>query len=1377
MKPKPIYKRIGAFLLCFALLIGLLPTSALAEDADATAGAFEVTGGTSETDYSYSNGVLTVKNGANITISMTSGANTPTSDRIVVADNATATITLAGVNIKGSDCDGAQVIAAKSAIDLSNGSILTIDLSANTENTLTGGSGSTEGSGAPGIHVPDSASLIIQGEGSLSVSGGTSSTAFSGVGIGGNASTTSAGEACGTVICFASGNVTITAGTQGSGSVPADNIGGGNGQNQNNGDDGQGIRPGTDGNYTVYGDLTLPRDITISNGATVTIPDGASLTVPESTTLTNNGTILVQGGTFTNNGTVSGNQPTYPSKVTVSFSQNGEPVNSVTYGSTVTITATMEKAETAANALSADTGKVDFYLGDANDTTGMKMGTGTVKFENGAYTASVDVTIGQDKGFNNAGTFKFTADFGGYAPDGDESGDSLAPNTGSAELTVTKAEQTAPNGTFLTLSSTENSIEIRFHDLSQTGNENGIEIAYAVGPTASEPTSNWTTAEKTDNSTGYSATIGQLSPGTPYVFFARYKGDDTHEPSPPFGNDFVRYTRPKIITTSLPNAYVGVEYSQKLEAEAAEDVAVSWTITSGTLPAGLTLNSDGTITGTPTTPTTQAANFTVNATIGEGASSVFSTQTLTISVTKSDAALGNLTVSGQTGFDGHFQYGDTITVTFTPERKANTSTNALAENTATLTYTPDEVEEVTLATATAQDDGSFTLTYDTKKKELPIGEDLSLAVSYGGSGALNPGEETVTLSLDQAILLNVPTISGKFVYGETLTVNYTKQDDETVTYQWYRVGNEPGGETIAGATGPEYKLTLEDIGNQIYVNVRATDEWHRGSMQSTNQDVVAKAPGSIKIACDSVTYGETVQPSVTSNTNTGVDVTYSYAGTDGTSYGPSSEAPQNAGTYTVTATVAETATHTAATSDPVTFTISKAYQTAPTAPAAARTTSSSITLNTISANANGAAAEYGISKDGGKTWTWQSSPEFTGLSSGIEYTFAARYAETGNYNVSASSATVKFRTSSPYVPPAPTGPVTEGGASGWDGVEDEIADAQPGDTVTIDMNGETEVPAEVFEEVAGKDVTVEINLGGGVSWSVNGTDVPEGVSLADLDLGVSLGTSGISLDVINFITGEYGSVQITLEHDGEFGFALTLTAPLGRENAGHWANLYHYDEARERLTFETSARIAADGSAALRMTHASQYAIVIDAKSHAMPFADVDSGDWYYDAVSYVYANGLMDGTSATTFEPNATLTRAMLVTILWRMEGEPVVNYLMPFTDVDGVAWYAEAVRWASSEGIVEGVSDTSFAPNAEITREQLAAILYRYAGEPATAANLAGYADGASVSAYAVDAMSWCVEHGIITGTTATTLEPQGTATRAQAAAMLMRFAENLK
>lgn len=398
----------------------------------------------------------------------------------------------------------------------------------------------------------------------------------------------------------------------------------------------------------------------------------------------------------------------------------------------------------------------------------------------------------------------------------------------------------------------------------------------------------------------------------------------------------------------------------------------------------------------------------------------------------------------------------------------------------------------------------------------------------------------------------------------------------------------------------------------------------------------------------------------------------------------------------------------------------------------------------------------------------RSNYRFTGWTTSNGGIFADASSASTTFTMPAADTTItaNWQYNPPYIPPVKT-PSEQ--------AIDKIEDAVDGVTVKITLStGQTRLDKEVFEALAGRDVTLEISVPGGVSWTVNGQDIPKTANLTDLNLGVDLGTSGISVDVINAVTGEYGSVQITLAHDGEFGFALTLTAPLGRGNAGLWANLYHYDEARERLTFETSARIAADGSAALRMTHASQYAIVIDDRSHAMTFADVAEGAWYYDAVSYVYANGLMDGVSASEFAPDTTLTRAMLVTILWRMEGEPVVNYLMPFTDVDGGAWYAEAVRWAASEGIVTGVSDTSFAPNAEITREQLAAILHRYAGEPATAANLAGYADGASVSAYAVDAMSWCVEHDIITGTTATTLEPQGTATRAQAAAMLMRFAD---
>ena len=360
----------------------------------------------------------------------------------------------------------------------------------------------------------------------------------------------------------------------------------------------------------------------------------------------------------------------------------------------------------------------------------------------------------------------------------------------------------------------------------------------------------------------------------------------------------------------------------------------------------------------------------------------------------------------------------------------------------------------------------------------------------------------------------------------------------------------------------------------------------------------------------------------------------------------------------------------------------------------------------------------------------------------------------------------------------PTGPST-GHSDGWTDIREEIGSAEDGDTVTIDMNGETEVPAEIFEEIAGKDITVELDMGGGVTWTVDGRDVPEDVSLSDLDLGVDMDTSGISVDVINTVTGEYGAVQESLDHDGAFGFALTLTAPLGRENAGYWANLYHYDEGEEALTFETSARIAADGSAALRMTHASQYAIVIDEKSHALPFEDVGTDAWYSDAVAYVYRNGLMSGTSGSTFSPDTAITRAQLVTILWRMAGSPQVNGLMDFDDVSQDAYYAEAVRWAASEGIAGGYGNGLFGSDDPITREQMAAILYRFAqhmgydvsiGEDT---NILSYTDAPDVSGYAVAALQWACGAGIIRGTgDGSTLTPQGGATRAQAAVILTRF-----
>lgn len=177
----------------------------------------------------------------------------------------------------------------------------------------------------------------------------------------------------------------------------------------------------------------------------------------------------------------------------------------------------------------------------------------------------------------------------------------------------------------------------------------------------------------------------------------------------------------------------------------------------------------------------------------------------------------------------------------------------------------------------------------------------------------------------------------------------------------------------------------------------------------------------------------------------------------------------------------------------------------------------------------------------------------------------------------------------------------------------------------------------------------------------------------------------------------------------------------------------------------------------------------------AMPFVDVDENDWFYDVVLYAYDNGLMTGVSATEFAPNQTTTRGMIVSMLARLEGVTSAEDA-GFADVAANDWYATAVNWAASVGVVNGYEDNTFRPNAPITREQMAAILYNYADykgyDVSARADLSDYADAASISSWAEDVLSWANAEGLINGMTATTIDPQGATTRAQTAAMFERF-----
>lgn len=262
-------------------------------------------------------------------------------------------------------------------------------------------------------------------------------------------------------------------------------------------------------------------------------------------------------------------------------------------------------------------------------------------------------------------------------------------------------------------------------------------------------------------------------------------------------------------------------------------------------------------------------------------------------------------------------------------------------------------------------------------------------------------------------------------------------------------------------------------------------------------------------------------------------------------------------------------------------------------------------------------------------------------------------------------------------------------------------------------------------------------------------------------------------------SGGSASTTYTLTFETNGGNAIAKVT----KNKGTTIDLAQYAPTKSGATFEgwyadkgltkkiTSVKLDANTTV---------YAKWTEAPVSGLPFGDVKSADWFYNDVKYVYEKGMMAGTAADVFAPNATTTRAMIVTILYRLEGSPAVTGTSAFVDVPAGQWYTDAVNWAAANQIVKGTSATTFAPNDSITREQMAAILYRYAqykGYDVTKkADLSGYSDNGQVSAYAKDALAWANAAKLINGVTNTTLAPQGNATRAQVSAILHRFCDGV-
>lgn len=352
-------------------------------------------------------------------------------------------------------------------------------------------------------------------------------------------------------------------------------------------------------------------------------------------------------------------------------------------------------------------------------------------------------------------------------------------------------------------------------------------------------------------------------------------------------------------------------------------------------------------------------------------------------------------------------------------------------------------------------------------------------------------------------------------------------------------------------------------------------------------------------------------------------------------------------------------------------------------------------------------------------------------------------------------------------------------------LQDAVNMVENHQTITLLADGSATVSREVTFKISENGFRVEIAAGTGYKLTQNGDTYTITEKTTSSGGGASHPEAGSTsssdrYDITKPSKVENGSIKVS-DSKAEKGDTVTITVT--PDEGYELDKLAVYDEDGDKIDLKDKG----DGKFTFEMPKGDveievSFALIEDETVKA-DFADVAADAWYADAVQYVYENGMMSGTSETTFSPDLTTTRGMIVTILYRLEGSPDLsneNLGYPYADVDANAYYADAVYWARQNGIVSGMSAEQFAPNNAITREQMAAILYRYAQfkgyDVSAKADLSVYTDAAQVSTYATDAMAWANGAQLIAGTSQATLTPAGNATRAQVATILMRFCENI-
>ena len=806
-----------------------------------------------------------------------------------------------------------------------------------------------------------------------------------------------------------------------------------------------------------------------------------------------------------------------------------------------------------------------------------------------------------------------------------------------------------------------------------------------------------------------------------------------------------------------------------------------------------------------------------------------------VALSHTDGTAGVLALTaGQTLTVGTKNYG----WTFTPE-----NTNYKSDTgTVSLTVLDDALESIAVTTApnktTYRHGETFdntgivvTGTYESGAK-LPMDNSL-VSVIYCSGAAFVKGDEFVTLSYHDCTATQAVTVSNgeapTLAFGtpdiplkytttgaRTAALSGIPADAGATTYAVSVDGTNPGIVTAAAVNSNPIAFTLNggEIGNTAAVTVTVTMENYETASATMNIRLMEKESQNplILLSETTVAYDGTLTLATTGGSGTGE---VSYAVTDGTGAATVDGAvltATKAGTVTVTATRAGDNDYNPVTSEPVTITISKATPTG--APTYTRITTTGKTLGD-------AALAIGSITPAGGTITWDlGNDQPVAANTAYAWTYTPATADQANYNSLTGSITPYSVSTGGGTATTPTTdtPATSGNTTT---VTTTVTPSTSGTTATATVTEKavTDAATSAVTEAAKNNTqpVVEIKVNSSATATEVQTTIPAkaldavGDSGADLQITTPVGNVILPAEVVSSIASAAGTANATLTvktveknaltqaQQDMLGSSdapiidLTLTAggkTISQLGGTATVSIPYTPKAGENMSQRVVWFLADDGSITpckgsfdaktntytFEVTHFSAYVLA------TFPFTDVAENAWYYGDVAYAYTNALFAGTSDTTFSPNATMTRGMIATVLWRMEESPSMDGMYAnFSDVAQGSYYETAIGWAAKNGIAGGYGEGMFGPDNAITREQLAAILYRYAqykgydvsvGEDT---NILSYNDVAQVSEYAIPAMQWACGAVLISGSD-NNLMPKNSATRAQVAAILHRFMENL-